>query len=815
MARLISYPTISTVASGDLFPVTDISDASKPLKNITAVNLQTFVNDGATLQRVISTGNTYQASPSDALWTWGIGAITATSTSFTSLLSGKRFKTTFIDNGSYTDVLPNQLIFNNASGNQTSITSNTWLSSNIDLQWPLSSGTLALTTDIVDSPWDTVTGGINYANGNVGIGTTTPSAKLDVNGDALINGLTVGQGAGTSTFGNTVFGKTALNNITTGLRNVAIGNEALLDNTTGNYNVAIGYQSLENNLANNNVAIGVQALERFEKADQGNNTAVGRYALGLVGGSGSGSTSDTGKNNTAIGYGAGYNRVGGTNGNSIDSVFIGSLTTSNGVNSENEIVIGTDAISAGSNTVVLGNDLITSTRLKGDVIIANGNVGIGTTSPSQKLQVGGNILATGNITAYGGASDSSVLSALGTLQLRNSGNTNVNIQSTGNSYFNGGNVGIGTTSPSTILDINGGSANGVNIQAANVGTEYVLNAKTSNGTSRLWVGGAGNVGIGTTNPSQKLQVEGTTYSTNGYKLSDGFSVSALGSNSAIRFNGGNILVNNSLGSEFVRFDAVNERVGIGTTSPAAPLEVIDKSFSTPAIRITALGSGEQAELQLNRVSNNRAAQITHALNASDEWYSGILRDGGNATTGYSISTEADINVTSPQFHILASGNVGIGTTNPRAKLEVGGFGSLGATTNKIVSTIIDGGYSTTNQLQYNTQALIGTSIGSLTDIFTNTGSETKKNFYVGIISDNDYFNSPRWSVVNNGAERLVVDQSTGNVGIGTTSPASKLEVDGGDIEVDDSASGLILRSPDGTRYRITVANGGTLAVTSV
>jgi hypothetical protein len=57
--------------------------------------------------------------------------------------------------------------------------------------------------------------------------------------------------------------------------------------------------------------------------------------------------------------------------------------------------------------------------------------------------------------------------------------------------------------------------------------------------------------------------------------------------------------------------------------------------------------------------------------------------------------------------------------------------------------------------------------------------------------------------------------STGNVGIGTTSPASKLTVTGGDIEVTDSASGIILKSPDGTRYRVTVSDLGILSTASV
>ncbi len=57
--------------------------------------------------------------------------------------------------------------------------------------------------------------------------------------------------------------------------------------------------------------------------------------------------------------------------------------------------------------------------------------------------------------------------------------------------------------------------------------------------------------------------------------------------------------------------------------------------------------------------------------------------------------------------------------------------------------------------------------------------------------------------------------SSGNIGIGNTSPTSKLQVTNGDIEVETIASGLILKSPDGTRYRVTVANGGTLSVATV
>ena len=66
-----------------------------------------------------------------------------------------------------------------------------------------------------------------------------------------------------------------------------------------------------------------------------------------------------------------------------------------------------------------------------------------------------------------------------------------------------------------------------------------------------------------------------------------------------------------------------------------------------------------------------------------------------------------------------------------------------------------------------------------------------------------------------GNDSIVTTALKGNVGIGTTSPASKLTVTGGDVEVTDSASGIILKSPDGTRYRVTVSDLGILSTASV
>jgi len=65
-------------------------------------------------------------------------------------------------------------------------------------------------------------------------------------------------------------------------------------------------------------------------------------------------------------------------------------------------------------------------------------------------------------------------------------------------------------------------------------------------------------------------------------------------------------------------------------------------------------------------------------------------------------------------------------------------------------------------------------------------------------------------------EKVFIDNTSGSVGIGDTTPDAKLEVVAGDIGISTQGNGLILKATDGaTCYRVTVNNAGVLATASV
>jgi len=55
----------------------------------------------------------------------------------------------------------------------------------------------------------------------------------------------------------------------------------------------------------------------------------------------------------------------------------------------------------------------------------------------------------------------------------------------------------------------------------------------------------------------------------------------------------------------------------------------------------------------------------------------------------------------------------------------------------------------------------------------------------------------------------------GNIGIGTNNPKTKLQVTDGDVYVDNATKGIILKSPDGNCWRVTVDNFGNLVRISI
>jgi len=251
------------------------------------------------------------------------------------------------------------------------------------------------------------------------------------------------------------------------------------------------------------------------------------------------------------------------------------------------------------------------------------------------------------------------------------------------------------------------------------------------GSGQIYKDASGNVGVGTSSPAYKLDVNGEIRTSNIIRGTYGDSAYLVGgasnNNNNIFVGGGssatpNIIAATTNGTERLRIDS-SGNVGIGTTSPAQKLEV---AGSSPAIKISA--------------TSNASAQLLFNSNAG-----GTQKDTGSIIYGN------DENLTfrtasTERLRIDASGNVGIGTTSPARKFHISGSdGPLFRIDNGATDQYYEFGRNST------------------TGYLTFLGAQTNYSGYT--FQD------------NNGSSRLTI-QNGGNVGIGVTAPVNKLEVVG-------------------------------------
>jgi hypothetical protein len=247
-------------------------------------------------------------------------------------------------------------------------------------------------------------------------------------------------------------------------------------------------------------------------------------------------------------------------------------------------------------------------------LMINGNVGIGTTSPGFPLEVAGAIV-----------SDYGVSNGTGLLQLGNqfsNQNAKLVFSSTGDNSLNiSTNYSLGTNN---IITFSPGGAERVRFQQN------------------------GNVGIGTTGPAVALDVVGSENLTGTLGVYSGGSVKgqyyAYSQGSVLNYVG--LLGFYSGGTEKVRIDT-NGNVGIGVAGPNRSLEIGDSGTADKGIRLSYTGaSGYYGELVRSYVGTGLGFR-----------YNFNVVDGDIGYTGTALS-------------IQPNGNVGIGTTNPGAKLQV-------------------------------------------------------------------------------------------------------------------------------------------------
>jgi len=217
-------------------------------------------------------------------------------------------------------------------------------------------------------------------------------------------------------------------------------------------------------------------------------------------------------------------------------------------------------------------------------------------------------------------------------------------------------------------------------------------------------------------------------------------------------------------------------VGFGSTKPTLFVGPSAGMNNTGKVGIGNV-TDPQAKLHIKADQNETAALFIEPYlwggNYNAYLFLGTLEYGLRAVYGKLIFRTAPDGA-----FVFDSGNVGIGTVNPAADLDVDGL--IRTTSLRLASGQQAAGYLLRSDADGNADWV--DPAGLLTSPWSQSG-------------DNVY-------------------RTQGNIGIGTDNPSSKLQVEG-DIYLSQPGSGIILRSPDQQCWQLTIDNSGQLSVISV
>jgi len=389
-----------------------------------------------------------------------------------------------------------------------------------------------------------------------------------------------------------------------------------------------------------------------------------------------------------------------------------------------------------------------------------------------------------------------------------------------------GRVGIGTTSPNTKLDVVTSGASENVIQLRNATQTLALGVNNNSGGAFLFTNtnhalrfgcngsevgrfsNIGNLGIGTTSPGNKLTIASGTGGgsqpdsrTLLHIDKDGEAYISINS-PAESFNGIRLNVAGTPKAFMELYDntAQGKKLNIGTVDAR---NLVFDTGNTERIRITSggdVGIGtadgpDDVNSRLHVYKNAAASTVVELLRLDCGENNHAAGKGGSIIW-------RDINVYSNTASITAQ-RTGNGSSSSlqfglrgAEKMRIDSSGKVGIGTASIPNPF-SGAYS--NILQVGTTggntrlAITAGSTGSSDLNFADSNDSTNVGSYVGAISykhNGDYM-----LFSTNGSEKMRIN-STGSVGIGTTSPNDKLEVSGGNIRIysTNNANHLIIKN---------------------